>query len=120
MPHSDKTIFHKILSGDIPASIVYEDEWVLAFKDIQPQSKIHVLVVPKKPARSMKDLTSWTEAEVGAFFMRVSKVAEKLELFDSGFRVVLNTGSDGCQSVEYIHAHILGGEPLDGSFGAPS
>jgi histidine triad (HIT) family protein len=110
------TIFDKILSKDLPASIVYEDEYVLAFKDINPQAKIHVLVIPKKRARALNDLESWTTVEAGVFLKEVTLVAEHLKLEKSGYRVVFNTGNNACQSVPYLHAHILGGEMLSGDF----
>lgn len=111
------TIFDKILAKQIPAQIVYEDQDVLAFKDISPQAKIHVLVIPKKKARNLTELRTWSPEEVGTFFIKVAHVADQLGLTSSGFRTVLNTGREGGQSVDYIHAHILGGESLSGRFG---
>ncbi len=112
------TIFDKILAREIPASIVYEDDDVLAFKDLHPQAKIHVLVIPKRRATSLHDLKDQPAANVGAFMIAVAKVAGHLGLAHdrSGYRVVLNTGPHSGQTVFYVHAHILGGEPL-GSFG---
>lgn len=111
-----ETIFDKILRREIPASIVYEDEDVLAFKDISPQAPIHVLVIPKKKATDLSDLRNWESREVGVFFQKVALVADKIGVNKAGFRTVLNTGVDGGQSVNYVHAHILGGEPLSGRF----
>ena len=120
MSHSifdqSQTIFDKILAKKIPANIVYEDEHVLAFKDIHPQAKIHVLVIPKKKAKSLTEIRDWSPTEVGILFKAVAKVAHELGISDRGYRVVLNTGKEGGQTVDYIHAHILGGEPLGGSF----
>ncbi|NDE15458.1 histidine triad nucleotide-binding protein [bacterium] len=113
----DETIFDKILAGQIPAAIVHEDDHVLAFKDIQPQAKVHVLVIPKLRATSLHDLKDRPVAQIGAFMAGVARVAEKLGLAQGGYRVVLNTGPDAGQTVFYVHAHILGGEPL-GRFGA--
>lgn len=110
------TIFDKILEGKIPASIVYEDNDVLAFKDISPQAHTHVLVIPKKKAISLKDLKNWDSRDVGVFFQKVAMVAETIGISESGYRTVLNTGANGGQSVDYLHAHILGGEPLSGRF----
>lgn len=112
-----ETIFDKILARQIPAAIVYEDDHVLAFKDIQPQAKIHVLVIPKRRATSLHDLKGHPVAHVGEFMIGVAKVAESLGLVQGGYRVVLNTGRDAGQTVFYVHAHILGGEPL-GQFGS--
>jgi len=111
-----ETIFDKILSRQIPAQIVFEDDEILAFKDISPQAKIHVLVIPKKKARNLGELRQWDAREVGQFFQKVATVAEHVGLKDHGYRTVLNTGADGGQSVDYVHAHILGGEPLSGHF----
>jgi histidine triad (HIT) family protein len=110
------TIFDKILSRQIPAHIVFEDADILAFKDIAPQAKVHVLVIPKKRARNLNELANWSPADVGIFFQKVAMVAEHLGLSRSGYRTVLNTGEQGGQSVDYIHAHILGGEALSGRF----
>lgn len=110
------TIFDKILAKQIPAQVVFEDDDILAFKDISPQAKIHVLVIPKKKARDLNELRKWQPQEVGLFFQKVAFVADKLGLAASGYRTVLNTGREGGQSVDYIHAHILGGESLSGRF----
>jgi len=112
------TIFDRILAQELPASIVHEDEFVLAFKDIQPQAQIHVLVIPKKRAVSFSEFANWPALDTGHFFASVSRVAAKLGLAENGYRIVLNTGTHGCQSVAYVHAHILGGEQLKGGFGA--
>lgn len=112
-----ETIFEKILRREIPAKIVYEDDEVLAFHDIAPQAKIHVLVIPKKNARNLGELRGWDVKQVGAFFQKVAAVAHQLGLENNGYRTVLNTGPDGGQTVDYIHAHILGGERLSGHFG---
>jgi histidine triad (HIT) family protein len=109
------TIFDKILSKKIPAKIVYEDQEVLAFHDINPQAKIHVLVVPKRKAKSLNDLRDWDPKDVGIFFQKVADVAHHLGVGTHGYRVVVNTGAGGGQSVDYVHAHILSGE-LSGDF----
>ena len=111
------TIFDKILAREIPAAIVYEDDTVLAFKDINPQAKVHVLVIPKRRATSLHDMASQPAAHVGEFVAAISKVAEHLGLAANGYRVVFNTGRDAGQTVFYVHAHILGGEPLS-TFGS--
>ena len=111
------TIFDKIIAKKIPANIVFEDEHVLAFKDIHPQAKVHVLVIPKKRARNLSEFRVWSAVDVGVFFQKVAHIAHELGLGDRGYRVVLNTGDEGGQSVDYVHAHILGGEPLGGNFG---
>lgn len=107
-----ETIFDKILAGKIPADVVYQDEWVFAFRDINPQAPTHVLVIPKKRCARFEDLKSQAALDVGEFFKRVSFVAEKLGLEKHGYRIVINNGAHGQQTVEYIHAHILGGRQL--------
>jgi histidine triad (HIT) family protein len=111
-----ETIFDKILAKVIPAQVVYEDDHVLAFKDISPQAKVHVLVIPKKRARNLSELQDWDARDVGLFFQRVAAVAEHIGIAKNGYRTVLNTGREGGQSVDYVHAHILGGESLSGHF----
>jgi histidine triad (HIT) family protein len=106
------TIFDKILAREIPAHVVYEDDDVLAFNDVNPQAPVHVLVIPKKKVARFEELPECPEAEVGAFFSRVAKVARKLGLEKSGYRIVINNGRDGQQTVEYLHAHVLGGRGL--------
>lgn len=108
---SDETIFDKILAKKLPANIVYEDDDVLAFRDVNPQAPTHVLVIPKKKVRSFTDLQERPAEEVGAFFKGVSKVAKNLELSE-GYRIILNCGKHGQQTVDYIHAHILGSRQL--------
>jgi len=106
------TIFDKILAGEIPCQKIYEDEFVLAFRDVNPQAPTHVLVIPKKKVERFEEYKSVDPVEVGHFFTRVAKVASELGLEKRGYRVVINNGADGQQSVEYLHAHILGGRQL--------
>lgn len=108
----EKTIFEKIRDREIDSDIVYENEFVVAFRDIDPQAPTHVLVIPKDKAGSMVDLKAWDDAAVGRFFRGVAQAAEKLGLEDDGYRVVLNTGPNALQSVAYVHAHIIGGRRL--------
>jgi len=104
----EETIFEKILKGEIPAETVYEDDNVLAFKDINPQAPVHVLVIPKKKVASFNDLKDLSTEDTGKFLKGVSHVAVSLGLAGDGYRIVLNCGSNGQQTVEYLHAHILG------------
>jgi histidine triad (HIT) family protein len=106
------TIFDKILRKEIPADVVHEDEWVLAFRDVNPQAPVHVLVIPKRRVERFAHLGQHGAAEVGEFFQRVAAVATKLKLDEPGYRVVVNNGRDGNQTVEYLHAHIIGGRRL--------
>ena len=105
------TIFMKIINREIPADIVYEDDECLAFRDVTPQAPVHVLLIPKKPVVSLKELTPSDAELCGHLLLTVPKVAEILGL-DGGYRTVINTGADGGQSVYHLHIHILGGRPL--------
>jgi histidine triad (HIT) family protein len=109
---AEETIFERILAGDIPSESVYEDEHVYAFKDIEPQAPVHVLVIPRRKLESFADLPAADTGDVAAFMQGVAKTARALGLESSGYRVVFNTGADALQSVPYIHAHIIGGRKL--------
>lgn len=105
------TIFQKIIDKEIPAKIVHEDDRCLAFHDVAPQAPVHVLVIPKKEIASLVDLSDEDAALVGHIFLVIRDVARALQL-DSGYRVVVNCGRDGGQSVDHLHFHILGGRAL--------
>lgn len=107
------TIFDKIISGEIPSEKIYEDDVVLAFKDVNPQAPTHVLVIPKKKIAGFADVHQQTEADMGAYMVRISRIASELGLDEDGYRVVFNQGNDGGQTVDYIHAHIIGGRALN-------
>jgi len=102
------TVFDKILRRELPVRIVHEDGDVLAFHDARPQAPVHVLVIPKKKVASLDRLEELSAEEAGRFLQAVAAVARKLELAESGYRVVINCGPDANQSVDYLHAHILG------------
>jgi len=104
-------IFCKIISGDIPSTKVYEDEFVYAFRDISPQAPIHVLVCPKEHIASVADITSETSQAAAKCYEAIAKIA-KSESLDNGFRVITNCGKDGGQTVFHLHFHLLGGKPL--------
>ena len=106
------TIFDRIVRGEAPADVVYQDEHVLAFRDIHPQAPVHILVIPKIRARSLQELAERDAGEAGAFLKGVVTVASALGLAATGYRVVMNTGRHAQQSVEYLHAHILGGRQM--------
>ena len=101
------TIFGKIIRREIPADIVYEDDLALAFKDINPQAPTHILVVPKKPIPRLSEATATDTDLMGHLLMSVKKVAEIANL-TNGYRVVINNGADGGQTVDHLHLHILG------------
>lgn len=104
-------LFCKIVAGKIPSEKVYEDENVLAFKDINPQAPVHILVIPKSHIEGVDALNGDTAFLVGLMFKVIPKIAAKAGL-KNGYRVVSNVGEDGCQSVRHLHFHILGGTKL--------
>ena len=106
------TIFQKIIDRQIPADIVYEDEQTLAFHDIRAQAPTHVLVIPKRAIRSLAHTTDGDAALLGHLLVVAGKVAEQLGL-TNGYRAVINCGSDGGQTVDHLHIHLLGGRSLD-------
>ena len=111
--YDKNNIFFKILQREIPSEIVYEDEVCMAFRDINPAAKIHVLVITKGCYVNFADFVKNESAEnVRKFFNSVSHVAEKLGVAESGYRILSNTGRDAGQEVEHFHVHILGGERL--------
>ena len=102
-----ETIFSKIIRKEIPADIVYEDDLVVAFRDVQPQAPVHILVIPKKPIESIDQATPEDAALLGHLLLTIKRVATQ-EGLEKGYRVVINTGEDGGQTVFYLHLHLLG------------
>ena len=102
-----ETIFSKIIRKEIPADIVYEDDLVLAFRDVQPQAPVHILVIPKKPIESIDQATPEDAALLGHLLLTIKRVAAQ-EGLEKGYRVVINTGEDGGQTVFHLHLHLLG------------
>lgn len=112
-PHDvTSSIFAKIASGQIPVAAVYEDEFVIAFPDITPVAPTHVLVIPKAGIRDISCVASLSTGEAAGFLRGIAKTAEVCGLEAGGYRIVMNTGEDGGQTVPYLHAHILGGRKL--------
>lgn len=107
----DNCIFCKIIAGEIPSAKVYEDEKCFAFRDINPQAPVHILIVPKKHYDDIADCTENDEALAGHLFHAAAKIA-KQEGLVNGYRLVTNLGPDGCQSVKHVHIHLLGGTQL--------
>ena len=105
-------LFCKIIAGDIPCTKVYEDEYVFAFRDINPQAPVHVLVLPKEHISCADEINGANSALVAKCFEAVAKIA-KAEGLSNGYRVVNNCGEDGGQTVKHLHFHILGGKRLD-------
>jgi len=112
-PYDDANIFAKILRGDIPAKKVYEDDWALAFHDINPLAPVHILVIPKGPYVSWDDFSEkGSDEEVAGFVRAVGKIARDQQLVVQGYRLLANTGKRAGQEVPHLHVHIFGGQPL--------
>ena len=112
-PYDDQNIFAKILRGEIPNRTVFEDEWVLAFHDINPQAPVHVLVIPKGAYVSWDDFSAQaSEAEIAGFVRAIGMVARDLDLVVPGYRLLANVGMNGHQEVPHLHVHLFGGRPL--------
>lgn len=107
------TIFTKIINREIPADILFENENVLAFRDISPQAPIHFLVIPKKEISTLNDLEETDKDIVGELFMVAKNLAKKEGIADSGYRTVFNCNEHGAQAVYHIHLHVLGGRQLN-------
>lgn len=107
-----KTLFQKIIDREIPARIAHEDEHCLAIHDINPQAPVHVLVIPKKPIARVGAATLDDQAVLGHLLLAAGVVAKKLGLEQNGFRLVVNNGRDGGETVPHLHVHVLGGRPL--------
>jgi histidine triad (HIT) family protein len=108
----DSCLFCKIVKREIPASIVYEDDRVLAFNDINPQAPTHVLVVPKKHISTLNDLAAGDDQIVGEVVRRAAAIAADRGIAAGGFRTVFNTNKEAGQTVFHIHLHLLGGRPM--------
>ncbi len=107
-----KTIFSRIIDGEVPGDFVYQDEDLVAIRDIAPAAPVHILVIPRKPVRSLQDLEGDDLELAGKLLLAIGRIAAA-EGLDSGYRVVINTGEDGGQTVPHLHLHILGGLKLD-------
>lgn len=106
------TIFTQIINREIPADIVYEDQFCLAFRDVNPQAPVHILLIPKKEIVSMATVEAEDQAVLGHLMVKASEIASMLGLSENGYRLVVNTNEDAGQSVFHLHIHILGGRKL--------
>ena len=106
-----KTLFEKIIAREIPAAIVYEDDLVLAIRDINPQAPVHVLIFPKKVIPRIGETQAGDRELLGHILLKAAEVAKKLDL-KSGYRLVINNGADGGETVPHLHVHILGGRHM--------
>lgn len=104
-------IFCKIAEGKIPSNKVYEDDKIVSFYDLNPQAKVHVLVIPKNHISCADEINAENCEEIAHIFVKIPEIA-KLAGITNGYRVITNCGEDGCQSVKHLHYHILGGEKL--------
>ena len=112
-PYDDSNIFASILRGELPCNTVYEDEHVLAFNDIRPLAKVHILVIPKGPYVSWDDFSERASAEeIAAFVRAVGKIARDRDLVAPGYRLLANVGLNSGQEVPHLHVHIFAGQPL--------
>jgi len=110
-------IFCRIAAGEIPADIVYQDEELLAFRDINPQAPTHILIIPKEHIASLNDITSKHQALMGRIVLLARDLAEKEGISGKGYRLSVSTGADGGQLVPHVHFHLIGGRKLSGDLG---
>ncbi len=106
------TIFDKIISGEMPAAIVYRDDLVTAFRDINPLAPTHILIVPNKPIPTANDLTAADEQTAGRLLLAAAKIAAQEGIAESGYRLIINCNRDGGQEVYHLHMHLLGGRRM--------
>ena len=106
-----ETIFSKIIRREIPSEIIYEDDLAIAFKDVNPQAPVHILVIPKEPIAQLADAEAKDQYLMGHLLLTAKHVA-KLAGLNDGYRVVINSGTDGGQTVYHLHLHILGGRQM--------
>jgi histidine triad (HIT) family protein len=106
-----KTLFEKIIARELPAAIIYEDDLVLAFRDIKPAAPVHVLIVPKQLIPRIGEAQAGDRELLGHILLKAAEVATKLDL-KGGYRLVINNGADGGETVPHLHVHILGGRPM--------
>ena len=107
-----KTLFEKIAAREIPADIVYEDDLLLAFRDIKPQAPVHVLIVPKQSIPRLADARPEDHKMLGHLLLKAAELAAKLGIKETGYRLVINNGPHAGESVPHLHCHLLGGRPL--------
>lgn len=105
-------IFCKIINKEIPSNIVYEDEDILAFRDINPVAPVHILIIPKKHFKSILEIEEQDKELIGKIHLTINKIAKQEKIDESGFRIVVNCGKDGGQEVGHLHFHLIGGKEL--------
>ena len=107
-----KTLFEKIIAREIPAAIVYEDDLVFAIRDIHPQAPVHILIFPKRLVPRIAEATTADQPLLGHILLKAAEVADKVGLSKGGYRLVINNGADGGETVPHLHCHILGGRHM--------
>ena len=110
---TSETIFSKIIRREIPAQIVFETDRVLAFKDVNPQAPVHVLIIPKEVIRDVGEATANQATVLGELLLAGAQIARTLGVAEDGYRLVINTGKNGGQTVFHLHVHLLAGRPLE-------
>ncbi|AQU02840.1 MAG: histidine triad nucleotide-binding protein [Dehalococcoides mccartyi] len=110
-------IFCQIVKGEIPAQIVYRDEDLVAFKDINPQSPVHILIIPRRHIANLTELDEADTELAGKMILLAGKLAREMDIAESGYRLVINSGREGGQVVNHLHLHLLGGRQLGGQLG---
>ena len=106
------TIFGRIATGEVPADILYQDEHLVAFRDLGPQAPTHVLIIPRKPIPTLNDLEEADAELAGRLLLAAARIARQLGISEAGYRVVINCNADGGQTVFHLHLHLLGGRPM--------
>lgn len=109
---AEETIFRKIINQEIPAELLYQDEFVTAFRDIHPQAPTHILIIPNKLIATANDIEIEDEALIGKLYTVAKQLAKQEGIAESGYRLIMNCNQDGGQEVYHIHLHLLGGKPL--------
>jgi histidine triad (HIT) family protein len=107
-----KTLFERIVAREIPATVVYEDDLVMAFRDVKPQAPTHVLIIPKKPIARLAEAKPEDREVLGHLLLKAAEVAQKLGLTETGYRLVFNNGPDAGEAVPHLHCHIIGGRKM--------
>jgi histidine triad (HIT) family protein len=113
----EECIFCKIVAGELPTELIYEDDVVAAFADISPMAPVHALIIPKKHLAGVDELSEEDAGVVGHMIMAAQRLARQLGVSASGYRLVINTGADATQTVPHLHVHLLGGRPLEPKLG---
>ena len=112
------TLFERIVAGELPADIVYQDEQITAFRDIHPRAPVHILIVPNKPIATVNEIADSDATLVGRLILVARDLARQMGIAESGYRLLINCNADGGQEVYHLHMHLLGGKPLGPMTGA--